>query len=109
MSANHANLDSIDETNFDARVLASDVPVLVDFTAAWCVPCKALAPVLATLARENAGKVAVVAVDADAAPTLANRFRVKSFPTVVAFSGGKEVARVVGLTSKERLLELLPH
>ncbi len=102
-----STLDSVDEASFDARVLSSEVPVLVDFTATWCMPCKALAPVLESLARENAGKVAVVAVDGDAAPMLANRFRVKAYPTVVAFAGGKEVARVVGLTSKEKLLGLL--
>lgn len=102
-----SHLDTIDESSFESRVLASDVPVLVDFTATWCMPCKALAPVLESLAKEQAGRVAVVAVDGDASPALSNRFRVRSFPTVVAFAGGKEIARVVGLTSKEKLLGMV--
>ncbi len=102
-----SHLESIDESTFDARVLASEVPVLVDFTATWCAPCRALAPVLEAIARTEEGKVAVVAVDGDASPSLSNRYRVKSFPTVIAFARGKEVARVVGLTSRERLLGLL--
>ncbi len=104
-----ARLDVLDETNFDQRVLGSREPVLVDFTATWCPPCKALAPVLEALAAEHAGRIGVVAVDGDATPALSNRFKVRSYPTVIAFAGGKEVARIVGLTSKERLLALVPR
>jgi len=101
------SFDQLDETNFDARVLGSSVPVLVDFTATWCPPCRALEPVLESLAREQAGKVSVVAVDGDATPSISNRFRVKAFPTIVAFAGGKEIGRIVGLTSKEKLLRMV--
>ena len=86
--------------------LASPRPVLVDFTATWCMPCKALAPVLEKLAAETRGTLDVVAVDGDDAPAISNRYKVRAFPTVVAFVGGREVGRVVGLTSKEKLLAL---
>jgi thioredoxin 1 len=103
-----SHLEALDETTFDQRVLGAREPVLVEFTATWCPPCKALAPVLESLAKEQAGRMHVVAVDGDASPALSNRFKVRSFPTTLAFVDGKEVARVVGLTSKERLLAMVP-
>ncbi len=101
------SLDPVTEQTFDHEVLAADVPVLVDFTATWCPPCRALAPVLHRLAEEQAGRLAVRTVDGDAETRLAARFRVKAFPTVIAFSGGREVARHVGLTTREKLLGLV--
>ena len=105
MSTNH--VPAVTDHDFDAQVLASPLPVLVDFTAPWCPPCRALEPVLDTLAAEQAGRLAVVAVDGDACPALAARFRIKAFPTVIAFVGGKEVARHVGLTTRAKLLQLV--
>jgi thioredoxin len=100
-------LPAITEQTFAAEVLAADLPVLLDFTTAWCPPCRALAPILHKVAAEHAGRLKVVTVDGDAEAALAARLRVKGFPTIIAFAGGKEVARHVGLTTKEKLLKLL--
>lgn len=101
------NLPTITEQTFEAEVLAAPEPVLVDFSATWCPPCRALAPILHKLASEQASRLKVVAVDSDESPALATRFRVRSVPTVIAFVAGKEVARHVGLTTKEKLLKMV--
>jgi thioredoxin 1 len=98
---------AITDETFDAEVLDAKVPVLVDFTAAWCSPCRALTPILHTLAAEQAGRLTVATVDGDEETALAARFRIKALPTVIAFAGGKEVARHVGLTTKEKLLKMV--
>ncbi|WP_437940520.1 thioredoxin family protein [Sorangium sp. So ce341] len=97
----------INELDFDAEVLEAGVPVLVEFTAEWCPPCRALAPILQKVAEEGAGRLKVVAVNGDRSPAVARRFGIRGLPTVVAFAGGKEVARHVGLTTKEKLLKLV--
>ena len=85
--------------SFDAEITAS-VPVLVDFWAPWCAPCLALAPVLAQIAREHAGRVKVVKVDADRAMALAARYAARSIPLLVIIRDGREVDRVVGAQSR---------
>jgi thioredoxin 1 len=100
-------LHPVDAQTFEAEVLASKVPVLVDFTAAWCPPCKALAPILHQLAADHAGRMDVRTVDGDEEAALAARLRIKAFPTVIAFAGGVEVGRHVGLTTREKLLRLV--
>lgn len=97
----------IDSRTFEREVLASPVPVLVDFTTAWCPPCRALAPILHRLAEDNAGRLVVKTVDGDEQAALAAQLRIKAFPTVIAFAGGVEVGRQVGLTTAEKLLRLL--
>jgi thioredoxin 1 len=97
----------VTERNFEAEVLGAGVPVLLDFTATWCAPCRALKPILAKLASEGAGRFKVALVDGDENPGLAARFGVKGFPTTIAFAGGKEIGRQVGVTTKERLLRLV--
>jgi len=91
---------------FDQKVLKSDVPVLVDFYADWCGPCKMLAPILEELARENP-KAKIVKVDVDRNSQLAGAFRVSSIPTLLVFRNGKVVAQHVGLASKASLKRLL--
>ena len=96
----------VTEQNFEAEVLNSDVPVLVDFWASWCGPCRMLAPVIDQLAAEQTD-VKVCKVNIDEEPGLAQRFGVMSIPTVVLFENGQEKNRSVGLVPKEKLLALL--
>lgn len=88
-------------------IAASGVPVLVDYRADWCAPCRRMDPVVAEVAREYAGRARVVSVDVDAHPGEARRSRVASIPTFVVFSQGHEVGRVVGARPKKELRALL--
>ena len=89
--------------NFEAEVLKSDVPVMVDFFAEWCGPCKMMAPIVDELAEENKGKWKVGKCDIDKNPELAQKFSVQSIPTVLFFKDGQVVDKVVGFQSKEAL------
>lgn len=104
MAAIHFN-----DENWESEVIQSEVPVLVDFAASWCGPCKVLAPTIDKLAQELAGKAKVGKVDIDASPGIATRYGVRSVPTVMVFSGGQRVAQHVGMTTRENLLKLLPQ
>ena len=101
------NVLEVNDSSFDAEVLKSDRPVLVDFGASWCGPCKALAPVVDTLADETVGKYKVVTVDIDDAPLVAQRYGIRGVPTLVVFREGQKTAQHVGVTSKAKLLGLL--
>ena len=90
----------ISSAQFAAEVEGADVPVLVDFFATWCGPCKMLAPTLDQVAAEVAGRAKVVKVDIDASPDLAQRFGVMSVPTLAVFKGGKLVNQAVGVQPK---------
>jgi thioredoxin 1 len=105
--ANSKNVVVVDDTSFEAEVLKADRPVLVDFGATWCSPCKALAPIVDTLADETAGKYKVVTVDIDDAPAVAQRYGIRGVPTLAVFRGGEKTASHVGVTSKANLLALL--
>ncbi len=93
--------------NFQQEVLQSELPVIVDFWAVWCGPCKALGPTIEQISADLAGKVKVGKVNVDDEPALANAYRISSIPTVMLFKGGKAVGQVVGLMSKENLLKRL--
>jgi len=95
-----------DDGSFDREVLQSDVPVLVDFGGKWCGPCKVLAPIVEKIAAENSGKLKVVTVDVDDSPEVARRYGIRGVPTVAVFKAGKESGKILGLTSRERLLAL---
>ena len=97
----------LDEKNFERLVLEEKHPALVDFWAAWCGPCRMLAPVIEEIAGEVPQNVLVAKVDIDQEPGLAVRYGVMSIPTVVSFRDGQEYQRTVGLTSKETLMALL--
>ncbi len=92
--------------NFEAEVLRSDKPVLVDFNADWCGPCRMMAPVIEALSEEN-GSAKFVAVNVDDEGELAEEYEVFSIPCLVAFKNGKETQRTVGVCSKDDLLRLL--
>lgn len=92
--------------NFNEEVLQSDVPVLVDFWATWCMPCKMIAPVIDELAAEAVG-YKVGKVDVDQEPELARQYRVMSIPTILVFKNGQVAASSVGVQSKEELEKLL--
>lgn len=97
----------ITSANFEKEVLGSELPVLVDFWATWCGPCKMLAPVLDEIAAEQEGKAVVGKIDVDEEADLAAKFGVMNIPTVILFKDGKEVSRSVGLVPKQKLLAML--
>lgn len=97
----------VNELNFEQLVVASPLPVLVDFTAAWCAPCRALSPIVERMAAQLAGRVRVCSVDADECPNLASRFGIRAMPTLVVFHRGREVSRRIGLTNEEGIRKLL--
>jgi thioredoxin 1 len=91
------------EQDFDEIVMKNDKPVLVDFWAPWCAPCKALAPTLDELAKEYADEMEIVKVDIDANPKLAERFEVRGIPLLLIVKDGAETARAFGTMSRSRL------
>ena len=94
-------------SDFDEEVLHSDIPVIVDFWASWCGPCRMLAPIVAEIAEENEGKIKVCKVNVDDEPELANRFGIASIPTVLIFKNGKLAETSIGYREKEAILALL--
>ncbi len=100
----------ITDANFDQEVLKAETPVVVDFWAVWCGPCKAVAPVLEQLAGEYNGKLKVGKLDVDSNPMVTTRFNIRSIPTIMVFKGGNVVEQVIGALPKRNLLEKLqPH
>jgi thioredoxin 1 len=98
---------SVTDETFAEEVLRSDVPVLVDFTASWCPPCRMIAPVLEAVAEEQAGRLKVVQLDVDADPATAAAYGVLSMPTLMVFRAGEPVKSMVGARPKRRLLQEL--
>ncbi len=101
------NTLEITEENYDTEVKGSDVPVLVDFWATWCPPCKMLAPIVDEIADESVGKLKVGKVDTDAAPSIRDSFGINSIPTLVLLKSGEEVERIVGFMPKRDILSKL--
>lgn len=101
---------NVTDANFNKEVLASDMPVLVDFWAAWCTPCRMIGPIVAETADTYAGKLKVAKVDVDGNPAAASRYQVRSIPTLMVFKDGVPVATHVGALGKAQLAALVePH
>lgn len=104
------NAEAVTDANFEHEVLQSSVPVLVDFWAAWCGPCKMIAPTIDQLAVEYAGKLKVVKVDVDQNMEVSSRYQVMSIPTVMLFKGGHAVEKMIGALPKPAMLaKIQPH
>lgn len=101
------NVTEFSDTNFEQEVLKAPTPVLVDLWAAWCGPCRLIAPVVEELAGTYAGKVKMGKVNVDDYPQLAAQFRVMNIPTLLLFKGGQEVDRIVGVVPKQELVRHL--
>lgn len=101
------NVLELNDSNFDSLVTDAVQPVLVDFSATWCAPCRKMEPILETFAANNKGVVTVGKVDIDLSPDLANRYNIRSLPTVVLFRSGKPVNQVTGVATVQRLSQLL--
>jgi len=98
---------SVDEGTFESEVLSSDRPVLVDFWAPWCGPCRMVSPVVESLGAKHADRIAVAKVNTDENQQLATRYSIFSIPTLIVFQDGREVTRVVGYMPQEVMEERL--
>ncbi len=101
------NIVAANDLNFEDAVLNSDVPVLVDFAATWCGPCKMIAPLVEQIAEEYEGRAKVAKVDIDESPGTASRFGIRGVPTLLVFKGGEVVAQQVGAVPKGKIAELI--
>jgi thioredoxin 1 len=101
------HVKDVSDNSFEADVLKSDRPVLVDFWAQWCAPCRMLAPTVEAVAEKYAGNASVVKLNVDDNPAISQRYGIKGIPTLILFKNGKEEERVVGATSKEAISRMI--
>jgi thioredoxin 1 len=105
--AENANIIEISDATFEQEVLKSNVPVLVDFWAVWCAPCKMLAPAVEALAGEYAGKARVAKLNVDDSPNTPMRYGIRGIPTLILFKNGEEKDRLVGVTPKDTIAQMI--
>ena len=101
------HVTDVSDSSFETDVLKSDRPVLVDFWAAWCAPCRMLAPTVEAVAEKYANNARVVKLNVDENPSISQRYGIKGIPTLILFKNGKEEERVVGATSKEAISRMI--
>ncbi|HYM09114.1 MAG TPA: thioredoxin TrxA [Bryobacterales bacterium] len=102
-----ANVHTFTDTSFDADVLKSDVPVLVDFWAEWCGPCRMMAPTIDAIASEYAGKAKIGKLNVDDNPATAGRFQIRGIPTLLLFKNGAVAEQIVGAVGKDKVQSVL--
>jgi len=102
-----ANVHEVSDGTFETEVLASSTPVLIDFWAPWCAPCRAIAPVVEELAGEYAGKLKVVKMNVDDNPQTPSRYGVRGIPNLLLFKGGEVKEQIVGAVAKKRLVDAI--
>jgi thioredoxin 1 len=101
------NIYEFNDGNFDAEVLKSDTPVLIDFWAEWCMPCKMIEPAMEEIAKENANGLKVGRVNVDVSPAIASKYGIRSIPTLLIFKGGHVAEKMVGAVPKEAIQEFV--
>ena len=94
-------------SNFESEVMKSKIPVILDFWATWCGPCRMMNPIMEEIANENEGKIKVGKVNVDENPDLARKFSIYAIPTMIGFDGGEIKGKIEGAVSKEKVLELV--
>jgi thioredoxin 1 len=105
--ADEAGLVHVDDKNFASEVLNSDLPVLVDFWATWCGPCRSIGPIVEELAKEFSGRVKVTKLNVDESPATPSQYGVRGIPTLILFKGGKILEQIVGAVPKTRLKAMI--
>ena len=101
------NIINVSDSNFEALVLKSEIPALVDFWASWCAPCRAIAPIVEEMANEYTGKLRVAKMNVDDNPATPGRYGVRGIPTLILFKGGKVVDQLVGAVPKNQIKDLI--
>ena len=100
------HVEDVNDLTFDAQVLASEQPYLLDFSATWCAPCRALNPIIESIAEQYQGQLRVGKIDMDDSPGVASRYGVRGAPTLILFRNGQEAARRIGLTTRDVIVKL---